>query len=109
MKLTIAERIALLNVLPPQGNVVTLRIISSLQKELSFSEEEIQCYKIITEKSTEGIAITWDEDYASETKDIEIGETLHGIIVKQLKELDVQSKLVLGMLPLYEKFVESKS
>ncbi|GAH82287.1 unnamed protein product, partial [marine sediment metagenome] len=46
MKLNIAERIALLGVLPQKGNAITLRIIRELQSRLSLTEEEIKHYNI---------------------------------------------------------------
>jgi len=109
LKLNIAERIALLNVLPSEGNVVTLRVVRELQSKLSFSEEELKEWKIKNRVQPDGRAlITWDSDFTNETKDIEIGEVAKGIIVEQLKQLESQKRLRMEMLDLYEKFVENK-
>ena len=107
MKLNVGERIALLNVLPPQGNAVTLRIVNELQKELSFSEEEIKQLGIKNTVNPDGTtSIRWDIGMSDYQKDINIGEAAKGIITEQLKRLDAQNQLHITMLPLYEKFVE---
>ena len=107
MKLTIPERIALLSVMPAQGNVVTLRIIKELQNQLSFTEEELKHYRIKNTTHPDGnFTISWNPELANETKDIEIGEVASNIIADQLKRLNSQDKLHVSMLPLYERFVE---
>lgn len=110
MKLNITERISLLNILPPQGSIVTLRIVRELQSALSFTEEEMKLWKIKNRTLPDGgVNITWDSDYTNEEKDVRIGDAAKGIIVEQLKQLDSQSKLHISMLPIYEKFVEKKA
>jgi len=104
-RLNIAERIALLNILPIEGNLVTLKIIRELQSNLSFSEEEVKHYKIKSTPASGGVTVTWDSDFAKETKEIEIGDIAKGIITEQLKAFDEQKRLRLEMLDLYEKFV----
>jgi len=44
MELTILERIKLLEVLPPQGDLLTLKILRKLRETLSFSEEELKSF-----------------------------------------------------------------
>lgn len=107
LKLSILERISLLNILPREGSVITLRIMRELQSKLSFTEEELKKYRMKNTQSPDGRAtITWDEDFSLEEADIEIGEAVTGIIVKELKKLDSQNKLRMEALSLYEKFVE---
>ncbi len=49
MKLTIAERIKLLEALPPQGDILTLKILRKLRETLSFSEQELKSFDISRE------------------------------------------------------------
>jgi len=49
MKLTILERIKLLEVLPPQGDLTTLKILRKLRESLSFSEEELKHFSVAHE------------------------------------------------------------
>jgi len=104
--LNIAERIALLNILPAQGNLVTLKIVRDLQSRLSFSEEEVKKYKIKSTPAPGGATVVWDSDFAKETKEIEIGDIAMDVIVEQLKMLEGQKRLRLEMLDLYERFVK---
>jgi len=106
-KLNIEERIALLNVLPFQGDVITLKIIRDLQNSLSFSEEEMKHFKMKNIRKPDGTTFAvWDSDFTNETKEIEIGEVAEGIIVGQLKMLESKKILRMEMLTLYEKFVK---
>ena len=109
MELTLVERMALLNILPQQGSITTLRILRDLKGELSFSEEELKDYGITTQILASGdAAIKWENEFNFETKDIVIGEAAHGIIVGQLQQLDRQGLLREQALTLWEKFVEDK-
>jgi len=106
-KLNIEERIALLNILPFEGNILTLKIIRDLQNSLSFSEEELKRFKMKNIRKPDGSTIAvWDSDFTEETKAIEIGEAAEAIIGVQLKMLNERSKLRMEMMTLYEKFVK---
>lgn len=109
MELNINERISLLGILSPIGNVVTLRIVRDLQTKLGFTEKDMKLYKMKNRVMSDGgVSVTWDQDFSSVKKEVEIGEVARGLIVDQLKKLDSESKLHINMLPLYEKFVEAK-
>ena len=108
MELNIAERFALLGVLPQQGNVITLRIIRELQSRLSLSEEELKHFNVANHSNPDGSArITWNPELSAEETDIPIGEAATGVIKEQLTRLNAQNQLHATMLPLYEKFVEA--
>ena len=110
MKLNILERIALLNVLPRQGSALTLRIILDLQRELSFTEEEMEEYKMKNTTMPDGrTAMVWDEDFSDMKKDIKIGKVASGIIERELTKLNNQERLPMEGLGLYERFVEGKT
>ena len=110
MKLTLVERMALLNILPLQGGIATLRILRDLRRELSFTEKELKDYGIKNRMLPEGGAvIEWAEEFNLASKEIEIGEAAHGIVVGQLQQLDKQGLLREQALTLWEKFVEDKS
>lgn len=109
MKLDLPERIALLAILPHEGSLVTLRVIRELQSKIGFTEDEIKHFSLNDSISSDGmLKISWNPDLATETKDIEISDVAKAIIIARLKQLDSQGKLHIGMLPLYEKFVEGK-
>ena len=108
MELDLPERIALLGILPHEGSLVTLRVIRELQIKVGFTEEEIKHFGLKDAVKDGTMTINWNPDVATETKDIEIGEVAKALIVSRLKQLDSQGKLHIGMLPLYEKFVEEQ-
>lgn len=103
MKLNVKDRILLLNVLPKEGNFVTLKITRKLEESLSFAEEEVKKYQFVTKENR----VTWDLN-AEQESDIEIGEKATDIIVDALKKLNEGNKLTNEYLDVYEKFVGEK-
>ena len=105
VKLAIVERIQLLNLLPAEGNAITLRVVNELRQELSFSEREIKDANIQNDAETG--RVTWKDD-AKLIKDVKVGDTANGIIKEALKKLDDEKKLTLAVMPVYERFMEGK-
>ena len=103
MELNVSERIILLDILPREGNVATLRIVSELRNALSFSEEENKSLSIKVDPKTNGVNWNTGADIPTE---IEIGETAMGIINQSFKDRDKAGKIQAAWLPTYEKFVE---
>jgi len=101
MILSVYDRLILLNILPKESDLTTLRIIRTLKDNLSFSEEE---HKALEFKH-EGAQVLWKQD-ADIPKDIVIGEKATDIIVDALKGLNKQKKLTEQHIPLFEKFVK---
>ena len=102
MELNVQERLALQNVLPQQGNFVTLGLVSELRAMLNMSEEEIDKFKVVVKDQQ----VTWAPEAVVETKEIPIGKTMKGVIVDALKKLDAAGQLTIAHLTLYEKFVQ---
>lgn len=102
-ELDILERLSLLNILPKEGNYITLKVIRDLQDDLSFTEKELKDCKIEDNRGQ----ITWDSSKNKPVKK-EIGEKASELIQEELKKLNEQNKLTQGLYSLYEKFVESK-
>jgi len=106
MKLNLSERFSLLNILPQEGNFVTLKIIRDLTSGLAPNDKEFKEFDI---KQRPGANIqetetTWNLAGNVE-KGIEIGEKSTDIIVAALTKLDETEKLEPRYLSLYEKFV----
>ncbi len=98
MLLGVQERVLLTNLLPPQGDILTLKLVRELREALSFSEEEIEKFEI---KASEG-RINWAP--TTEESEIAIGDTMKSIVVANLKKLDEGKQLTDGHLSLCEKF-----
>ncbi len=105
MKLKVFERLVLLNILPKEGNFVTLKITRRLQEGLSFNEKEIKELNIKTDPKT-GNA-TWNAK-ADKEKEVEMGREARKIIIEALEKLDKDEKLTQDHYTLFEKFVEEK-
>lgn len=103
MKLKVFERLLLQNILPAEGDILTLRIVRDLRDALSFSEEETAALDIKQEPGTTHVKWVAEADIPTE---IEVGPVAHGLIRDRLIALNNDKKLTLEHLPLYERFVE---
>ena len=99
MKLGIRDRIRLLGLLPSEGDIRTLKTITTLRDALLFNEEEVKKFGIVV---SDGQA-QWA---SSEDVEIAIGDIGTEIIVAQLRQLETEKKLTLELMPLWEAFVE---
>lgn len=104
MKLNLKERLVVLNSLPAQGDITTLRIIGDLRRNLSPTEQEYKDMKIIQKDAQS--PIEWDTKKGLEEVDIEIGEKATDIIVEALKKINDEKKLTEDHMSAYEKFIE---
>jgi hypothetical protein len=92
----------LLNILPPESDLLTMRIVHGLRQRLSFTEEEHQLLKFTQSKDKE--MIYWDQNAEKEV-DIEIGSKAEQIIRDRLEELSRQKKLTEAHIPICDKFL----
>jgi hypothetical protein len=101
MLLHVKDRLLLLGILgKAEGNLITLRVIRDLQREVSFSEEES---KALSFKS-EGNAIQWDAA-GDAGKEFEIGDLARKAITDIFKGIEEHGQLTMAHLPLYEMFL----
>lgn len=108
MKFTVKERILLLQVLPPTGDMTTLKIVRDTQDALTFREEEHKQFKLeaaIVDGSIRGYK--WDTS-ADVAVDIPIGDKAFQILLEGFQKLDREKNLTLDTLKLYERFLEVK-
>jgi len=99
MKIGIQDRIVLLNILPAEGDITTLRIIRKLKEDLGFTEKELKDNEI---NSAEG-KITWKP--SGYEKEITIGEKATDVIKDELTKLSKEKKLQEMHLNVYDLFV----
>lgn len=132
MKLTVFERLKLQNLLPGEGNFVTLKLIRKLRESLSFSEKEIaeigfknhwkcqacdtteisaqapKCSSCGNYMQPSGM-VNWDEEKALKIiKDVHFGRAMNDLIRGTLKKLSEEDKLTEQTMSLYELFVEAE-
>ena len=101
MKLNVMERMALLNILPPEGSITVMKLLRVLREDLSFNEKEHAALQFKQENDM----IQWKQD-ADVVKDVKIGEIMTELIKKELKKLNDEEKLTDGHIDLYDKFIE---
>ena len=109
MRLLVAERLSLMQILPKEGNFVTLKIVRDLQSALSFSEKEHEKLKFTTEtdpKNPEKQFMKWRDikDLKVANKDVSVGPKAKEIVSSILKKLDKDGTLTQQLFGLYEKF-----
>ena len=98
--LTVVDRVILLNVLPKEGNMITLLSLRDLKAELVFSEAENEALGVKMEDGN----IMWNKD-AEQEKAVEINGTMTKIIVEALLDMDKQGKLNEAMIDTCQKFI----
>jgi hypothetical protein len=104
MELSVPERLVILSILPKEGSFATLRILQNLKVSLSFTEEEIKEWGIISDAEKQ--QTRWSLNAG--TADIPIGEKAMDMIVEALKNLDREKKLTEQLMGVYEKFIPDK-
>jgi hypothetical protein len=98
MELSVFERLVLLNILPKEGNVVTVRIIHDLRNRLGFTEEELEKIQFTSnEKGT-----SWKQNVNAE---IEIKGQALKIICEAFDKLSNDNLLTVEILPVYDRFM----
>ncbi|KKN22565.1 hypothetical protein LCGC14_0913680 [marine sediment metagenome] len=100
MKLSVQDRLVLLNCLPTEGDFTMLRIVRELRESLSFSEADHTEFELKVDDGHVG----WNPQKAVD-KEVEIGGKGTAIIVKALGQLDTEKKLTENHLSVYEKFM----
>ena len=104
MNLNTFERLTLLNILPREGNITTLKIVRELNERVSFTAEEHESLKLTF--SEDGKQVRWDRNADKEVEFVFNGVETK-MIVERLESLNKAEKLTAEHLSLYEKFCES--
>jgi hypothetical protein len=104
MNLSVSERMVILQILPKEGNYATLRILQNLKLALSFTEQELKEWEIVTDAEKNQTRWSINAGLA----DIPIGERAMDMIVEALIKLDREKKLTEQALSVYEKFIPDK-
>ena len=97
--LSVKERLVLVAILPPEGDLTTIRIVRELREGLSFSEaehEDLQMKQVDNQ-------VRWEEG-AVPNKKLDIGPKAAEVIRKAIKKLDDEKKLTADHLELVDLF-----
>lgn len=99
MKLSVAERLTILGVLPQKGKYDTLIHAKAIREAVAISSDEAEAIEL---EAKEG-GLTWDGEKAEE-KDIEFNAKQAGIIADALDEMNEKGELTAQHISCYEKF-----
>lgn len=107
MKLSVAERMALLNqTLPTQGSYLVMTQVDDMRKRLNLTPEEIAALGPADENGE----IKQPNLAAVVNKEVEFSDAECRIVSEALIAMDKKNVLSIAHIPLYEKFVrEQKS
>ncbi len=100
MKLSVAERLGILSILPIRGDYITLKVLNQLRLNLAFSEKELKDYGVVEDKEKQ--RVDWSSDAVV---DIPIGEVASDLVVRAFRDLDKRKELPANLVELYEKFI----
>lgn len=107
VKLSITDRMAVLAILPKEGNYTDLLLLREVKEVLSFSEEENELLKFTPLPNG---MVKWSKEGQMKIgyKRLCIPEATASIIVKVLNDLDKKGKLDESLLGIYKIFVFDK-
>ena len=105
MELSVHDRLLLLNLLPKEGDLTSIRIVRQLRESLSFSEEDHKTLHMeqFEDEQTHQMMLRWNQEFPA--KEVSIGPKAQLLIGDQLKALDSAKKLTEEFLSLYDRFV----
>jgi len=107
MKLQVHERLALLALLPKEGDYAALKTIRRAREMLSFTADEMKFYEITSTVDAAGKPQAhWSAKKDAEAiLDAPVDEYTTNVIRDKLAALNKQKKLTEEYMSIYEKFV----
>lgn len=102
VKFSVLERLLVLNSLPSENDITTLKVVRKLKDQLGFNDEELKALNFRTDQSR----TVWNNNVVKD-KEYEIGDKSVEIIASALRSLNDQKKLTDSHISLYEKVVEN--
>ena len=104
MNLSILDRLTLIEVLPKQGDMITLSIVTDIIEKIKFTQDDITKYGIVVTQMGENTNYQWDETKKEEKK-ATFTETETNIIKDAFMRLDKEKKMTLRMMPTAKKYL----
>ncbi len=106
VKLYVKERLFLLQLLPPQGTIETIRLVRELREGLSFTEQEFVDIDWVEVKDSDGKDTghrSWNAD-KDMGKEIEVGKKMTELITTLLTDFSKSERVTEDLISVYDKF-----
>lgn len=103
MKLSIVERLLLLEMLPKQGDFAALKELRQAKEVVSFTGAELVEHEIVNDNGR----VSWKVESDEYEIDIPLSAWITSQIQDQLRKLNDEKKLQDNHFTLYEKFIVS--
>jgi hypothetical protein len=88
MELAAQERMIVLHILPPTGDITTLKALRVFKEDLVLSEEEVKSIDYEVEEKDGQILSKWNLAKGKELiKDVDVPPVLHVLIKKSLEDM----------------------
>lgn len=104
--LTVADRYWLLNLLPREGDIITLRKLRVLREELTLTDAERKKFNVRPGATPN--QLLWNDE-GDAGRAFEFGPVEFQMCEKALKDQSAAKKLNVECVELYEKFCEKKN
>ena len=101
MGLSVLERIVLLQLLPTEGDIQTLRVSRATREVLEFTPDEVASLSLKQLPES----VEWNPK-AEQVADLPLDVAMTDLITERLKALSNAGRLRDHHVPLYERFVE---
>ena len=101
MKLSVHERLLLLNLLPATGDITSIKLLRKAKEDLSFNEKENKDLGFVQD----GEILRWNSEKGNVEKDVTIGDIITELIKTELKKMNEEKKLTDQHISIYEKFI----
>jgi len=106
ISLNILERLQIHAFLPIQGDFLELTIKDDIEKKVTFSQEELDKFKMVPTPAGDG-TVNWNWDnQKEEEKKVAFTDLEMNLVQKNIKKADDEKKLTSEQLSLYKKFVQ---
>ena len=97
--LGVLERMLIIGLIPPQGDITRLRQLREFRERMSFSDEERTKFGI---EQLEGMNVVWK---TSEPKTYQLSPDEVKMIKSALRVLDREKQLTVDHIPLWDQFI----
>ena len=101
MRLSVSDRLHLLDILPSMGDVTTLLVVRDAQDAIGFTDEEVERLKFTRDEDR----VYWDEKADGQEMDIALTKPAVDVVINRLREMSERKQLRIELLPLYERFL----